>query len=262
MNCGRARTPTGSRRRGSSTPSMRSASTGRPSTAAVRPPPRRAPADPAGSPTTSSCSAPSPSTSRTRGSTPSWSPWVLEVLDIVFGGRDEVRRRRPYSFLDHAGLAARHRGGLHRQLAGAARLGHPRRGAADADDGLHVAGKPAGHRAPRELRDARHALPGSGGGAGDAVHRGSAAGRHGSAQGRYTSNTYHPVLSAACTEMARHYGLPVMGSGGGTDAFVPGAQAGYEKAVELALRARSRGRTCWSDPAASAARWSSASSRC
>ena len=30
---------------------------------------------------------------------PRWSPWVLEVLDIVFGGRDEVRRCHPYSFL-------------------------------------------------------------------------------------------------------------------------------------------------------------------
>ena len=35
--------------------------------------------------------------------------------------------------------------------------------------------------------------------------------------------------------MARHYGLPVMGSGSGTDAFVPGAQAGYEKAFSSLL---------------------------
>ena len=30
---------------------------------------------------------------------PAWSPWVLEVLGIVFGSRDEVRRHHPYSFL-------------------------------------------------------------------------------------------------------------------------------------------------------------------
>jgi trimethylamine:corrinoid methyltransferase-like protein len=47
--------------------------------------------------------------------------------------------------------------------------------------------------------------------------------------GRYTSNTFHPMLSAACTEMARHFGLPVMGAGSGTEAFLPGAQACYEK---------------------------------
>ena len=60
--------------------------------------------------------------------------------------------------------------------------------------------------------------------------------------GRYASNTFHPVLSAACTEMARHYGLPVMGSGSGADAFVPGAQAGYEKAVGSLL-----GTLAWPD---------------
>jgi trimethylamine--corrinoid protein Co-methyltransferase len=38
-------------------------------------------------------------------------------------------------------------------------------------------------------------------------------------------------MSAACTEMARFYGLPVMGSGNGTDAFLPGMQAGYEKTM-------------------------------
>jgi len=53
--------------------------------------------------------------------------------------------------------------------------------------------------------------------------------------GRYTSDTFHPVMSAACTEMARFYGLPVMGAGNGTDAFVPGAQAGYEKTMSSLL---------------------------
>ena len=32
-------------------------------------------------------------------SRPEWAPWLLELLAIVFGSRDEVRRRHPYSFL-------------------------------------------------------------------------------------------------------------------------------------------------------------------
>jgi trimethylamine---corrinoid protein Co-methyltransferase len=47
--------------------------------------------------------------------------------------------------------------------------------------------------------------------------------------GRYAGTTAHSAIGAAGVEMARHYGLPVMGSGSGTDAFLPGSQAGYEK---------------------------------
>ena len=39
------------------------------------------------------------------------------------------------------------------------------------------------------------------------------------------------VLSSAAIEMGRYYGLPVEGSGGGTDQFVSGVQAGYERAL-------------------------------
>ena len=39
------------------------------------------------------------------------------------------------------------------------------------------------------------------------------------------------LLSSAATEMGRYYGLPVIGGGGGTDTYVPGIQAGYERAM-------------------------------
>jgi len=39
------------------------------------------------------------------------------------------------------------------------------------------------------------------------------------------------LMSAAGIEMARYYGLPVEGTGGGTDTFVPGIQASYERAM-------------------------------
>jgi trimethylamine--corrinoid protein Co-methyltransferase len=45
------------------------------------------------------------------------------------------------------------------------------------------------------------------------------------------------LLGAACVEMARYYGLPVEASGGGTDHHVPGIQAGYERALNAVLPA-------------------------
>jgi trimethylamine--corrinoid protein Co-methyltransferase len=39
------------------------------------------------------------------------------------------------------------------------------------------------------------------------------------------------LLSSAAIEMARFYRLPVEGTGGGTDTFAPGIQAGYERAM-------------------------------
>ena len=43
------------------------------------------------------------------------------------------------------------------------------------------------------------------------------------------------LLSSAGIEMARYYDLPVEGSGGGTDAFVPGIQTSYERAMNFLM---------------------------
>jgi trimethylamine--corrinoid protein Co-methyltransferase len=43
------------------------------------------------------------------------------------------------------------------------------------------------------------------------------------------------VLSVAAIEMARYYNLPVEGTGGGTDHYFPGIQAGYERAITSIL---------------------------
>jgi len=43
------------------------------------------------------------------------------------------------------------------------------------------------------------------------------------------------LLSSAATEMSRYYGLPVLGEGGGTDTYVPGIQAGYERAMSSVI---------------------------
>jgi trimethylamine:corrinoid methyltransferase-like protein len=39
------------------------------------------------------------------------------------------------------------------------------------------------------------------------------------------------LLSSAAVEMARYYGLPAEGSGGGTETYAPGIQASYERAM-------------------------------
>ncbi|HSR33774.1 MAG TPA: trimethylamine methyltransferase family protein [Anaerolineae bacterium] len=50
--------------------------------------------------------------------------------------------------------------------------------------------------------------------------------------GRYSAGAVEAsLLGAACTEMGRYYGLPVEASGMGTDHHVPGIQAGYERAL-------------------------------
>lgn len=43
------------------------------------------------------------------------------------------------------------------------------------------------------------------------------------------------VLGVASIEMARYYNLPAQGTGGGTDHFFPGIQAGYERAITAIL---------------------------
>lgn len=49
--------------------------------------------------------------------------------------------------------------------------------------------------------------------------------------GRYYAGAIEgAILNAGATEMARHYGLPIESSGGGTDQYEPGVQAAYEKA--------------------------------
>jgi trimethylamine--corrinoid protein Co-methyltransferase len=58
--------------------------------------------------------------------------------------------------------------------------------------------------------------------------------------GRYSAGAIElGLLGAACTEMARFYGLPVEASGIGTDHHVPGIQAGYERAMNGLLSALS-----------------------
>ena len=54
--------------------------------------------------------------------------------------------------------------------------------------------------------------------------------------GMYSSGAIeNALLSAAATEMSRYYGLPALSGGGGTDTYVPGIQAGYERAMSSVI---------------------------
>ena len=54
--------------------------------------------------------------------------------------------------------------------------------------------------------------------------------------GRYTGGAIeNGLLGSAAVELARYYGLPAEGTGGGTDHYVPGIQPGYERAMNAML---------------------------
>jgi trimethylamine--corrinoid protein Co-methyltransferase len=58
--------------------------------------------------------------------------------------------------------------------------------------------------------------------------------------GRFTGSAVEMgLLGAGVTEMGRHYGLPVQAAGTGTDQYFPSIQAGYEKATNGLLTALS-----------------------
>jgi trimethylamine--corrinoid protein Co-methyltransferase len=61
--------------------------------------------------------------------------------------------------------------------------------------------------------------------------------------GRFTGGAVeHALLSVASVEMARFYGLPVEASTGGSDSHVPGIQTAYERAINWTLPT-----LCWPD---------------
>jgi trimethylamine--corrinoid protein Co-methyltransferase len=163
---------------------------------------------------------------------PAVAPWVLEVLDIVFGGLDEVRRRHPFSFLitptspliieaDYTGTWLAMRGWdipvavMPMPLMGAtapgSRLGTVLTANCEVIGTLCLVqaaapGTPFIYAPVLATMDPRTGRYGAG-----AVEQGA--------------------MSLAAIAMARYYGLPVEASGSSTDAFEPGAQAAYEKAA-------------------------------
>lgn len=165
---------------------------------------------------------------------------LLEVLDLVFGGRDEVRRRRPFSFLitpasplviegphTDAWLALRGWG------IPVAVMPMPLMGAT-APGSLISTLVTANAETLGALCLIQAAEPGT-----PFIYAPVTAVME-PRTGRYYAGAIEgAILNAGATEMARHYGLPVEASGGGTDQYVPGVQAAYEKATTSLLAALS-----------------------
>ena len=162
-------------------------------------------------------------------------PWTLEVLEIVFGGRREVRRLHPYSFLItpvsplvleswevDAWLALR---GYDIPVAV---MPMPIMGAT-APGSLLATVLLGNCEVLGTLCLVEAAEPGV-----PFIHAPTLATMD-PRSGRLAGNVPHAALNAAGVEMARFYGLPAMGSGPRCDAFVPGIQAAYEKAIGMTL---------------------------
>ena len=162
-------------------------------------------------------------------------PWTLEVLEIVFGGRREIRRLHPYSFLIcpvsplvleswevDAWLALR---GYDIPVAV---MPMPIMGAT-APGSLLATVLVGNCETLGTLCLVETAEPGV-----PFIHAPTLATME-PRSGRVAGTVPHAALNAAGVEMARFYGLPAMGSGPSCDAFVPGIQAAYEKAIGTAL---------------------------
>ena len=175
-------------------------------------------------------------------SRPEWAPWLLEILGVLFGGRDEVRRRHPYSFLlTPVSPLIVERGCADAWLAlrgwdiPVLALPMPMMGTT-APGSMLATALLANCETLGTLCFIQAAEPGT-----PFVYAPIALTMD-ARSGRYAGTTAHSAIGVAGVEMARYYGLPVMGSASGTDAYLPGEQAGYEKAFSTLF-----GQLAWPD---------------
>lgn len=164
------------------------------------------------------------------------SRWLVEVMDVVFGGADVIRKTKPFSYLvtpiSPMVLEADHTN-AYLEIAGR---------------GIPLAIMPMpmmGGTAPASLIStvliancetlamlclAQAAEPGV-----PIIYAASPAIMD-PYTGRFTgSEVEHGLMGAAVTEIARHYGLPVETSAGSTGHYQPGVRAGYERALNWVM---------------------------
>ena len=163
---------------------------------------------------------------------PALAPLILEILDIVFGGRDEVRRRHPFSFLitptspliiepDYTGTWLAMRG----WDIPVAVMPMPLMGATAPGSRIGTV-LTANCEVLGTLCLVQTAAPGT-----PFIYAPVVATMD-PRTGRYAAGAIEQgALSLAAIAMARFYGLPIEASGSSTDALEPGAQAAYEKAA-------------------------------
>jgi trimethylamine---corrinoid protein Co-methyltransferase len=161
-------------------------------------------------------------------SDPSHAPWLLEILDIVCGGKAEVRRRHPYSFLiTPVSPLIIEAPGTDSWLAlrgwdiPVAVMPMPLMGATAPGSMLGVT-LVANCEVIATLCLVQAAAPGT-----PFIYAPIIAAMD-PRSGRYADNAPMMALSCSGTEMARFYGLPVIGQAFCADTWVPDAQSCLE----------------------------------
>lgn len=167
--------------------------------------------------------------------------WLLEVLDVVFGGREAVRRDRPFSFLvcpvSPLVLEGPHTDGYLATVGWdipIAVMPMPIMGLT-APVGLLSTIVLGNAEVLAMLCLVQAAAPGT-----PFIYAPALAAME-PRSGRWSGGAIeHGLLGAATSEVARSYGLPVEASTGGSDQHVPGIQAGYERGTGWVLPTLSR----------------------
>ena len=159
-------------------------------------------------------------------------PWLLEVLQVIFGDRQTIRRRHPLSFLlcpqSPLILDGPHTDAYLALLGWdvpVAIMPMPLMGAT-APASLIATTVLGNCEVLATLCLLQAAAPGT-----PVIYAPALAVMDPRSGGYGGGPIEHGLLGAACTEMARFYGLPVESSGLGTDAYVPGIQAAYERGM-------------------------------
>jgi trimethylamine--corrinoid protein Co-methyltransferase len=163
--------------------------------------------------------------------TPELAPWLKEVLDIVFGGREAVRERLPFSFLitPASPLTIEHdytQSWLELRDYGlpVAVMPMPLQGATAPGSRLGTL-LAANCETVATLCLVQAAAPGT------PVFYAPVVATMDPRTGLYAAGAIeHAVLCVAATEMARYYGLPAESSGLCTQTWEPGIQTAWEKA--------------------------------
>ena len=165
-----------------------------------------------------------------------YSPWLLEVLQVIFGDKETIRRQHPFSFLvcPQSPLI------IEQQYTDGylALLGW--------DIPIAVMPMPLmGGTAPGSLIST--AILGNcevlamlcivqAGAPGTPFIYAPALAISDPRSGVYAAGSIeNGLLGAAATELARYYNIPVESSGGGTNHFIPTIQGGYERALNAML---------------------------
>jgi trimethylamine--corrinoid protein Co-methyltransferase len=163
---------------------------------------------------------------------PERAPWLLEILETVFGDRETIRRRHPLSFLLCPQSPLIIEGpytDAYLALLGwdipVAAMPMPLMGATA--PGSPIAATVQGNCEVLALLClVQAAAPGT-----PFIYAPCLATMD-PRSGRYSGGAVeNGLLSAAAVEMARYYDLPVEASGIGTDRHMPSIQAGYERAI-------------------------------